>query len=726
MAEKTEVRLDEEALRQFVLRSIDAHRFLQESPVLPDVWVECAKRAIGEANGKPGAGAYTDLLIIPHNRSDAATVAHEILLKLRSPANRERAEVAFLRSEVAAHLKFSEVFQIVLPMTDFWQYFLCREDKTHPGDTVMNQMLEAANRRIHSRDNEIPLQKLIGEKDRAVLWRFIILSGIIAYLESGSGSRESKVSVINEIMHALLAGRATPKSVEPLYGPLKQLWNKAPKPDKPYQPNRDQPTRGAAKARKFESEGVARVWSVNLNRRVSLAMDKARCTVKADAVERLFNSNSATMTWAIVDAGIDARHPAFAQRDKHGQIPDSHWDTGYRIDPQWSRIKGTFDFTNIRKHSAALLRSNFDARQESLRPDNAARQDALKSAADAAKAAQKVMRREPLDWKELLPLIEISHEPKSYRRPDEIHGTHVAGILGGYWKKDPPEPEDVTVEALAVDDRRSKKKAKLSAKSQEPMGHDIRRRREGNDYANDIIGIAPSINILDLRILADSDEGREFAVIAALQFISYLNRDRSVRTVHGVNISLQLPSSVQNYACGQTPVCLECDRIVSEGTVVVAAAGNHGFESLVTKSSDILETHMPISISDPGNAASVITVGSTHRESPHTYGVSYFSSRGPTGDGRLKPDLLAPGEKIFSCIPLSDAGVPRAVLLDGTSMAAPHVSGAAALLMSRNPELIGRPQRIKEILMQSATDLGRDRYFQGAGLVDILRALQSV
>ena len=56
-----------------------------------------------------------------------------------------------------------------------------------------------------------------------------------------------------------------------------------------------------------------------------------------------------------------------------------------------------------------------------------------------------------------------------------------------------------------------------------------------------------------------------------------------------------------------------------------------------------------LTINDPGNAELAITVGSTHRDMPHVYGVSYFSSKGPTGDGRLKPDLVAPGEKIISC-----------------------------------------------------------------------------
>jgi subtilisin family serine protease len=114
-------------------------------------------------------------------------------------------------------------------------------------------------------------------------------------------------------------------------------------------------------------------------------------------------------------------------------------------------------------------------------------------------------------------------------------------------------------------------------------------------------------------------------------------------------------------------------------------------------------------------------VGATHRYEPHTYGVSYFSSRGPTGDGRPKPDLVAPGEKINSTVP--NGGYKAK---DGTSQAAPHVSGAAALLMARYDELRGQPERIKQLLSDSASDLGRDRYFQGAGMLDVLRAMQSV
>ena len=107
---------------------------------------------------------------------------------------------------------------------------------------------------------------------------------------------------------------------------------------------------------------------------------------------------------------------------------------------------------------------------------------------------------------------------------------------------------------------------------------------------------------------------------------------------------------------------------------------------------------------------------------PHNYGVSYFSSRGPTGDGRTKPDLVAPGERIDSC-----ALNGYYETMDGTSMAAPHVSGAAALLHGRHRELIGQPRRVKEILCRTRhRSRPRAAASRVAGMVDVLRALQSI
>ena len=101
-----------------------------------------------------------------------------------------------------------------------------------------------------------------------------------------------------------------------------------------------------------------------------------------------------------------------------------------------------------------------------------------------------------------------------------------------------------------------------------------------------------------------------------------------------------------------------------------------------------------------------------------------FSARGPTADGRRKPDLHSPGEGITSTIPLVDDRHGEFKFYDGTSQAAPHVSGAAALFISRYRELRGRPMRIKEILC-SGDGSGTRAYFQGRGLLDVLRALQS-
>jgi len=104
----------------------------------------------------------------------------------------------------------------------------------------------------------------------------------------------------------------------------------------------------------------------------------------------------------------------------------------------------------------------------------------------------------------------------------------------------------------------------------------------------------------------------------------------------------------------------------------------------------------------------------THRDAPHTYGVSYFSSKGPTGDGLRKPDLVAPGERITSCAAgaalaavTAEVEPDTAVYLEdsGTSMAAPHVSGAVAALLSVRREFIGQPELVKKIVVDAATPL---------------------
>jgi hypothetical protein len=278
-----------------------------------------------------------------------------------------------------------------------------------------------------------------------------------------------------------------------------------------------------------------------------------------------------------------------------------------------------------------------------------------------------------LDWSSIEPLLRIAGTAPT---PDDGHGTHVAGIIGADW-------ED-----------------------------------EG------IKGMCPDIKLIDFRIIGNDLDETEFAVLGALQLVRYLNSHNQFIVVHGVNLSLSIPHKVGSFACGRTPVCDECHRLINAGVTVVAAAGNSGYQDFKTGKGSY-SGFSTVSITDPGNAEDVITVGATHKHEPHAYGISYFSSRGPTGDGRLKPDLVAPGERILSTLPGTVPGEGEYGVLDGTSQAAPHVSAAAAMLMARYPELNRSPRRIKRILCESATDLGRERTFQGHGLLDVLRALQS-
>ncbi len=269
---------------------------------------------------------------------------------------------------------------------------------------------------------------------------------------------------------------------------------------------------------------------------------------------------------------------------------------------------------------------------------------------------------------------------EGYVRPANDHGTHVAGILAANW---------------------------LDSEGQLQLA-----------------GVCPDLRLYDLRVLKDTGDGDEFSVIAGLRLVKAINDLNGRMVIHGVNLSISMLHHVANYACGWTPVCQACEDLIDSGVVVVAAAGNAGFSDPEGLRQSDGTSYNVVSISDPGNAEKVITVGATHTTQPHRYGTSYFSARGPTADGRSKPDLLAPGEGITAPVP-SDT-YDDLKTYDGTSQAAPHVSGAAALLLGRYRELRGRPDRVKAILCESATDLGRERYFQGHGLVDVLRALQSI
>jgi subtilisin family serine protease len=248
----------------------------------------------------------------------------------------------------------------------------------------------------------------------------------------------------------------------------------------------------------------------------------------------------------------------------------------------------------------------------------------------------------------------------------------------------------------------------------------------GTHVAGIVRKLAPQTTIWDFKVLG-KDGGTSFTIIEAMYKIRKINTDARQYVIHGANLSLGGPVPVGSYGCGFSPECAEANRLMNSGVVVCVAASNDGYKTLATIAGgnelEYFSTFMDMGISDPGNAEDVITVGSTHKTSPHKYGVSYFSAKGPTGDGRFKPDVVAPGEKIKSA---GTAGSNDEVYMSGTSMATPHVSAAVAQFLSVHKEYIGYPRDVKEILMGTCTDLRRDRYFQGAGIIDVLRMIQEV
>ncbi|MEM9139132.1 MAG: S8 family serine peptidase, partial [Pseudomonadota bacterium] len=382
--------------------------------------------------------------------------------------------------------------------------------------------------------------------------------------------------------------------------------------------------------RSIDGSTGAAIWSIDMNRPVELAIHRSRQTVKVDAAEQVFQGSAAGICWAVIDSGIDATHPAFTTPE-NADVPES------KLTASESRIAATYDFNRLNelyqmnflsllndKEAEALETARSEGKIE-VASDNLAalaflyQRNAPRRAREPLKHALKqafksqdflefigdyatdVERRitlgEVIDWPVIEPLLRVSHEHPYYEPPLNHHGTHVAGTIAG---------------------------------SIGPRTLDI----DGADVPDEPIqGMCPDMSLIDMRVCDADGGGAEFLVLAALQLVDYLNTAQDRMRVHGVNLSLSIRHLVRNFGCGHTPVCREANDLVSSGVVVVAAAGNRGFDRLRTETG-FVDSYSWSSITDPGNAEDVITVGSTHRTKPHTYGVSYFSSRGPTGDGR--------------------------------------------------------------------------------------------
>ncbi|MFD9700452.1 S8 family serine peptidase [Lentzea sp. NPDC059081] len=212
-------------------------------------------------------------------------------------------------------------------------------------------------------------------------------------------------------------------------------------------------------------------------------------------------------------------------------------------------------------------------------------------------------------------------------------------------------------------------------------------------------GVAPDASLLVGKV-CDSSYCQDSAILAGMQWAVDQGADV-------VNMSLGTPSDTP----GEDPIEQAVNALsASSGTLFVVAAGNSGPGETT--------------LGSPGSADAALTVGAVD----DTDAIARFSSRGPrVGDGAVKPDVTAPGVEVAAAkaangtigTPADDPGYVR---LSGTSMATPHVAGAAALLAQQHPGWTGA--QLKSALVGSATPTaGLSVFAQGAGRVDVPKAL---
>ena len=225
------------------------------------------------------------------------------------------------------------------------------------------------------------------------------------------------------------------------------------------------------------------------------------------------------------------------------------------------------------------------------------------------------------------------------------------------------------------------------------------------------VGVAPKANLVNVKVSDDNGNSTASSVVRGLQWV---NDNRQAYNIRVVNISLN--SSVSE-SYNVNPLCAAAEILWFNGIVVVVSAGNGGAANLLP----------------PANDPYVITVGATdERGTADTADdvLAPFSAYGTTVDGFAKPDLVAPGKNLVSLLSMPNSRLalqhPGNVVdqnyfrMSGTSVAAPVVSGAAALLIQSNPGL--NPNQVKYRLMDTARPFDT-RARAGAGYLNVEAAI---
>ena len=205
-------------------------------------------------------------------------------------------------------------------------------------------------------------------------------------------------------------------------------------------------------------------------------------------------------------------------------------------------------------------------------------------------------------------------------------------------------------------------------------------------------GVAPGASLMGAKVLNSSGSGTWDQVIAGIDFGVAQGADVESMSLGGTG------------GDGTSSVAQEANWAVDQGVCVVVAAGNDG---------------ACCTIGTPGDATKVITVGASDKSDA----LASFSSRGPTTDDRVKPDITAPGVSIYAAdsgTSCSDTG------MSGTSMATPHIAGVAALMLDARGT--ATPLQVKNCMGATAIDkgnTGKDCLW-GWGRVDAYAAVNQI
>jgi serine protease AprX len=193
-------------------------------------------------------------------------------------------------------------------------------------------------------------------------------------------------------------------------------------------------------------------------------------------------------------------------------------------------------------------------------------------------------------------------------------------------------------------------------------------------------GVAPGAALVGVKVIDQYGSGSASTVIAGIDWVV---ANKAVYNVRVLSISLTAAGNSD----GQDALSLACNNAVDAGIVVCVCAGNAGPATNT--------------VGSPAAAAKPITVGAMSDCGELGYFLAYFSSRGPTADNRVKPDVCAPGWNITAA---KGGTTNQYTTMSGTSMSTPFVAGTAALMLDANPTLT--PANIKSDLMSTAQDWG--------------------